>query len=97
MRMKWLVGVMTIAAALPLAAQASQSAFVAHDSIRAVDTATRRVGDTDHIVLGSHSSVSATPTATSAPEMNTGFAASGLTLLLGGIAVLRGRRNRLEA
>ena len=33
-------------------------------------------------------------TVTSVPEMSTGFAASALTLLLGGIAVLRGQRNR---
>ena len=37
-----------------------------------------------------------TPAATAAPEMNAGFAASGLTLLLGGVAVLRGRRNRFN-
>jgi hypothetical protein len=38
----------------------------------------------------------ATPAApAAAPEMNAGFAASGLTLLLGGVAILRGRRKPL--
>lgn len=34
--------------------------------------------------------------ATVAPEMNTGFAAAGLTLLLGGVAVLRSGRSRFN-
>jgi hypothetical protein len=34
--------------------------------------------------------------ATAVPEMNTGFAAAGLTLLLGGVAVLRSGRARFN-
>jgi hypothetical protein len=33
---------------------------------------------------------------TAAPEINAGFAATGLTLLLGGLAVLRSGRSRFN-
>jgi hypothetical protein len=38
--------------------------------------------------------VTAAPAPTAAPEMNAGLAAAGLTLLFGGVAILRGRRSR---
>jgi sulfate adenylyltransferase subunit 1 (EFTu-like GTPase family) len=38
-----------------------------------------------------------TPQATAAPEMNSGLAAAALTLLFGGVAILRSRRTGLNA
>ena len=40
---------------------------------------------------------STTPQATAAPEMNSGLAAAALTLLFGGVAILRSRRTRFNA
>ena len=48
-------------------------------------------GDGDRTPSGSAAAV-ATPSAVAAPEIDPASAASGLTLLLGGIAVLRSRR-----
>jgi hypothetical protein len=74
----------------------------ARSNVRAVDTFTRRGNET----AGSGGGVSVIaptrvapagttpPAAAAAPEMNAGFAATGLTLLFGGVAILRSRRNR---
>jgi hypothetical protein len=50
-----------------------------------------------HIALTSVAAAptSAAPPAMAAPEMSSGFAAAGLTLLFGGVAILRGRRSRI--
>ena len=49
-------------------------------------------GDLDRAPSRSAAAVAATPSAVAAPEIDPASAASGLILLLGGIAVLRSRR-----
>jgi hypothetical protein len=49
-------------------------------------------GDWDRTPSQSAAAVAAPPSAVAAPEIDPASAASGLTLLLGGIAVLRSRR-----
>jgi hypothetical protein len=81
-------------------------------TIQAVDTEMRRVDTTKTTTLASPrntvprdlivsprgtTSAAATHAATAAPEMSSGLAATGLTLLLGGISVLRSRRTRSSA
>jgi hypothetical protein len=78
-------------------------------AIRPVDTYMRRGFEASTTVGGGGNAAAAprvvgatTPHATAAPagapaaapEMNAGFAAAGLTLLFGSVAILRGRRSR---
>jgi hypothetical protein len=87
MRMKLWVGLMTIAVAAPIGAHAENQASF-RDGIRPVDTYQRRDFQASAVAP-------AVPKAAAmAPEINAGFAATGLTLLLGGVAVLRSRRSR---
>jgi hypothetical protein len=70
-------------------------------SIRAVDTYMRRgfessshVGGSGYVAAPARVGPAPTPhltAAAAAPEMNSGFAVGGLTLLFGGVAILRGR------
>jgi hypothetical protein len=73
-------------------------------SLRVVDTYTRRPGiyDPTHVAPGADGPARlATPhlvaTPAAAPEINGGLAATGLTLLLGSVVVLRGRRSGAKA
>ena len=74
-------------------------------AIRPIDTYMRRGFEASTTVRGGGSAAAAprvvpatTPHVTAAPaaapEMNAGFAAAGLTLLFGSVAILRGRRSR---
>ena len=74
-------------------------------AIRPTDTYMRRGFEASTTVRGGGSAAAAprvvpatTPHVTAAPaaapEMNAGFAAAGLTLLFGSVAILRGRRSR---
>jgi hypothetical protein len=79
-------------------------------AIRPVDTYMRRgfeasttrggghAAAVPRVVLTSTPPVAAAPAGApaAAPEMNAGFAAAGLTFLFGTVAVLRGRRSRLN-
>jgi hypothetical protein len=97
MRATVLVGLVTIAFAAPLCARADDStvpdkfdkaaAIRETRTIQAVDTHMRRVTEAPRT----------TPPSTAAPEMSSGLAVTGLTLLLGGISVLRSRGNRSSA
>lgn len=86
-------------AAIPFAMDAQSepldAVIRAPRTIRAVDTETPRrfAAPIAHVVTTTGPAT--TPTA--APEMSSGLAATGLTLLLGGIAVLRSRRTRFNA
>jgi hypothetical protein len=74
-------------------------------SIRAFDTYMRRgfessshVGGSGYVAAPARVGPAPTPhltaaPAAAAPEMNGGFAIAGLTLLFGGVAILRGRRS----
>jgi hypothetical protein len=62
---------------------------------RGFDNPTRVDGSVPRLIPAATPHAAATPTA--APEINAGFAASALTLLLGSVAVLRGRRSRSHA
>jgi hypothetical protein len=89
----------------PLAVE-SQSDVVASvlrepAAIRPIDTYQGRVFEaTSAFGGGGHAAATApvvpagTPQVTAAPEMNAGLAATGLTLLFGGVAILRSRRSR---
>jgi hypothetical protein len=65
-----------------------ESAIGESRTIRAVDT------DMPRVFVAGTTAPSRAVQATAAPEINAGFAATGLTLLLGGVAVLRGGRSR---
>ena len=104
------VVLVTIAVAAPLVARADNSPGLARtpDGARMRSVAAlHRVGEgMQRIGIGEPSrdavspavrstAVAAATTPTAAPEMSSGFAVTGLTLLLGGIAVLRSRRTSL--
>ncbi len=111
MRAKFWIGILTIAVTAPtanaLAASHQGELAVIRDgsSLRAIDTYTRRPGlyDTARVGAGATGSARVVPTshdaatATAAPEISGGLTATGLTLLLGTAAVLRGRRSRSKA
>jgi hypothetical protein len=110
MRAKLWIGLLTIAVAAPtaqaLAATHEGDLAVIRDgsSLRAIDTYTRRPGLYDTARGGAHETGSArvvptthAATATAAPEISGGLAATALTLLLGTAAVLRGRKSRSRA
>ena len=89
MRAKLWVGLMTIAVAAPFGAHADNQATFRDAGIRPVDTFQRRD------FQAPAAPKAAAPAA--APEINAGFAAAGLTLLFGGVAILRGRRTPFSA
>jgi hypothetical protein len=97
------------AQSLPAAAQSDSMVVREPSTIRAVDTYQGRVFKastaTGSTATGSASvaaptraaPTNTTPQATAAPEMSSGLAAAALTLLFGGVAILRSRRNRSNA
>ena len=101
MRAKLWLGLMTIAVAAPFGAHADDHAdFRDSAGNRPVDTYLRRdFHPVDTYVprdfRGRAAPGAAAPVA--APEMNVGLAATGFTLLFGGVAILRGRRARAQA
>jgi hypothetical protein len=97
------------AQSLPAAAAAQSDSMVAvvrePSTIRAVNTYQGRVFKASTATGSASSGVvptpvaptSTTPQAMAAPEMNSGLAAAALTLLFGGVAILRSRRTRFNA
>jgi hypothetical protein len=96
-------------ARLPAAFEA-QSGPQDDAAVRAVDTFTPRVfeGSTSFRAVARptaapaqvapvHAAAGGAPAAAAAPEMSTGLAAAALTLLFGGVAILRGRRTEFNA
>jgi hypothetical protein len=91
---------------VPLAAEAQSEVSVLPEraAIRPVDTFVARGFDSGALIAAAPrvvpittpvtSSPTAPAAAAAAPEMNAGFAATGLTLLFAGVAILRGRRTR---
>jgi hypothetical protein len=96
------------AQSLPAAATAQSDSMAAvvrePSTIRAVDTyqgrgfkASTATGSASAVAPTRAAPTSTTPQATAAPEMNSGLAAAALTLLFGGVAILRSRRTRSNA
>jgi hypothetical protein len=101
MRVKWCVGLMTIAVGAPFGAHAADQATKQFDlwSSRRIEG----VRDLSHpasihaVDTYMGRGVAGAPNVAAAPEINAGLAGTALTLLFGSVVILRDRRNRSTA